>query len=204
MEAASFGMKRMSYHQSRNHEVDFSPAELAILLEEKYSLENNGEVRVEEKNFQRFVPNLKFAFKAFAKSHGSSHIFDASKAPLKEFEDLRNRLTHPKKLVDLTVTDSDIEVTQRVWNWFSKEIHDVATSMRLESLPVRMPPEPKTRLDVHKQFIVVTCDGNLFQFETLEMARAFKKGRCNNHALPALIYRTKDLSNEDKAPLPIE
>ena len=67
-------------HQQEIYDVNFSPAEIAMLKEEKYFWDDKGEASVQDKNFQRFIPNLKFAFKCFAKFHGIPFALDMSQA----------------------------------------------------------------------------------------------------------------------------
>jgi hypothetical protein len=117
LEASSYGFKRVALHQSQNFEVDFSSADLAILQEEKYVLRDNGDAVVQDKNFQRFIPNLKFALKCFAKAYGLEFSLNLGNVALQEFEALRNRITHPKELSELSISDEDIKKTEAVCGW---------------------------------------------------------------------------------------
>jgi hypothetical protein len=193
LEAACFGFKAIAFQRFRHYEIDFSSAEVAILLEHRYMLLDNGEVRTVGNNFQRFIPNLKFAFKCFAKAHGLSYVLDISKVPLKEFEELRNRITHPKKLTDLTITDAELTIAYRIWTWFSDEqLHLVRDIQLQQPLKVKLPPMPKSRVGVTKDYVVLFPDGNVFQFEMRKVAMAFKKSHTAKGAIvkPVLVKRT--------------
>ena len=121
-EASSYGLKRVSMHLSQTLKVDFSPAELAMLREERYVLGKEGNAITQSGNFQAFIPNLKFAFKSFAKACGLDISLNVSGIPLNHFAQLRNRITHPKSLSELTITDEEIQVSETVGRWFWNEI----------------------------------------------------------------------------------
>lgn len=100
--------KEFALLQHAERQTVFSEPELAMLREEQYVLANNGEVRVQPK-FLRLTDNLRFSFKAFAKAFGSSFELEVSGSGWDAFQRsiiVRNRITHPKTLTDLTVSDS--------------------------------------------------------------------------------------------------
>jgi hypothetical protein len=193
-EASSFGIKKIAINQNNHWIIGFSAAEMAILNEEKYSLSDKGEALTQGNNFQRFIPNLKFAFIAFAKAHGFPYQWDSSADnPLKDFEKLRNRITHPKKLVDLSVADEEIKKVHELWNWFSRQFLQIIVNGQKNTLPPRMPPLPVLHLGVTKDFIVMLPNGDVHQFDSLMEATAFEKPfRVSNGSIelnPVLIRR---------------
>ena len=196
LEACTFGFKRLALHQTEIFEVEISPAELALLKEEQHALNSKGEAESQEKPVQRFVPNLRFALNCFAKSHGLAFHLDISEVPLKELEDLRNRVTHPKKVSDLTITDEDIKKAEKVSQWFLDTSAQLMQQATRQSLPPRMPRiRPTTRLNVTKDFIVLQPDGDVYQFDTLEEAEKHRDSHSVKDlpGMAALVYRTKDL-----------
>ena len=93
-----------------------------MLREEQYVLANNGEVRVQPK-FLRLTDNLRFSFKAFAKAFGSSFELEVSGAGWDAFQRsiiVRNRITHPKTLTDLTVADSAMKDIFKAIDWYKE------------------------------------------------------------------------------------
>ena len=196
LEGCTFGFKRLALHQSEIYEVEFSPAEVAMLKEEKHVLNSKGEAETQERNFQRFIPNLRFALNCFAKSHGFAFDFDISEVPLKELEDLRNRITHPKKLSDLTITDDDIKKAQKVGQWFLDTTSQLMQQAPKQSLPPRMPRvKPTTRLNVTKGFIVMQPDGDVYQFDSLGEAEKYRDSQLVKDLpfMTPLVFSTEDL-----------
>jgi hypothetical protein len=196
LEAACYGLKRIALHRNEVWEVEFSQAELALLKEEKYSLDEKGEAHTHDKNFQRFIPNLKFAFRCFAKAHGLTIDLDLSKVALKDFEGIRNRITHPKQLSDLAISDAEITVTTKVNKWFLDTVCVLMQAPKRQSLPVRMPRVgPSTRLNVTKDFVVMQPDGNVYQFDSLEGAEKYRDSKIVQDLpfMTPLVFRTEDL-----------
>ena len=196
LEACTFGFKRLALHQSAIYEVEFSPAEVALLKEQKHILNSKGEAETQEKNFQRFIPNLRFALDCFAKSHGFTFNLDISKVPLKEFEELRNRITHPKQLSDLTVTDEEIKKTEKVGQWFLDTTAQLMQQATKGSLPPRVPRvSPIARLNVTKDFIVIQPDGNVYQFDSLEEAQKYRDSQIVKDLpfMTPILFSTEDI-----------
>jgi hypothetical protein len=199
-EATTFGLKRIALHQHEHREVGFSAAEVAILNEEKYVLENDGKAHALEKNFQRFFPNLKFAFKCFAKAYGFPFVLDVSKdALVKTFEEVRNRITHPKRLSELTVQDHEFQAAIDLWNWFSEQLAKLVAGVNSASRnphPIRNPvTKPiSNKINVSKPYLVVRKDGNYYQFDTLKEAKAYRRSHTvrNSPSNTALLFRTED------------
>lgn len=78
----------------------FPEEELCILTEKRHSLDDKGKV-VEEKLFLKTLPNLKYAFNAFATAMDIDfklNTGDARWENLKKSLKIRHRITHPKNL----------------------------------------------------------------------------------------------------------
>ena len=189
MEATSYGFKRIALHQSEIYEVDFSPSEYALLKEEKYTLDNSGNAEIQDRNFQKFIPNLRFAYKCFAKAHGLSSVLDLSSINLKEFEELRNRITHPKQLSDLSISNEEIQRTEKVANWFMEKVSELIdeSTSALAPLPVRT-PKVTSRLNVTKQFFIILFDGNVYQSDDFDAAKQYVRSKNGK----AILFRTED------------
>jgi hypothetical protein len=194
IEACSYGLKRAALHRFRHFEVDFSSAELALLSEEKYSL-NGGEAKTETGNYQRFIPNLKFAFKTCAKTFGFVFDLDTSKGPLTECERLRNRLTHPKKMAELSISDSEILQMQKMWKWFEDNFVILVQRMKTCSIQVRAPQvKVAKRFSVSGNYIVFLPEGYLYQFDKRKDAETFRRMHLVKDGLPPVLYKTSDFT----------
>jgi len=104
-------------------------AEMAILRERNYSLKENG-IAEESKAKLGTLPNLRFAFGVFAKSKEVAFTLDTSG---KEWQAMRrtffvrDRLTHPHRLSDLTVSKDDLKDAGLALAWFNRQFLDVTT-----------------------------------------------------------------------------
>ena len=99
--------------------VVFKPEEIALAKEEDYELSDTGEAQIRKAKL-RFKPNLLFAFQIAAKANQinfklsvNCHQWDALIRSIK----VRDRLTHPKKSEDMTVTEKEIEDVQMAYEW---------------------------------------------------------------------------------------
>lgn len=196
IEANCYGLKRIANYQQAVYEVTFSAAELALLKEEKYILDDKGDVIVEDKNFQRFIPNIRFALKSFSKAYGIPFNLDMSQVPLKDLERVRNRITHPKKLSDLNISADEVNKTRTVALWFLQNISELLKKGGNHLLPERITKfSPAKRLNLTKNYFTVLPDGSVYQFATSKQAWRFT----DLQSLPRrpmqmpIVYRTEDL-----------
>jgi hypothetical protein len=95
-------------------------AEMMLLDERAFDIDEKGEV-VDRPLFIKFLNNVKFSFKIYSKSVGSS--FELSLGgngwqKLREAVKVRDRLMHPKVITDLDVTDAEVEATKTAFEWF--------------------------------------------------------------------------------------
>jgi hypothetical protein len=201
IEASSYGLKKLALVAGQKRNVEFSLGELTILGEEKHYLDEDGIVRSSGDNFQRFTPNLKFAFKCFAKSLGSSFRLDVSKAPLKAFTELRNRVTHPKQLGDLTITNEELKITMTVHNWYCGELVKIFEDVKPKTLQVSLSGRTSRvnqskRIPVRKCFIVFQHNGNVYQFDRREEAEEHirRQMETNQARDIPLLYHRDELS----------
>lgn len=96
-----------------------SEAEVAMLREESYLIDDQGNAR----NQPKFIPtdaNLRFAIKMLCRGTNdglldlSSEGWQAFRSSLK----LRNRLLHPKQIIDLNVSDNEVFEFLKAMRWF--------------------------------------------------------------------------------------
>lgn len=98
----------------------FTPAELALLRDVSFELNDKGEA-VERQRFFNFEQNFRFAFAAYAKLHGSEIKLKTDEhgwQALRQFVKVRNRLTHPRNPNDLMVTDAELKDIEKATDWF--------------------------------------------------------------------------------------
>src|SRR6266436_1280565 len=87
-----------------------SQQEISFLNEEDFKLEHNGTIKQQRSRIS-LLPNIRFAFKTFAKTSNSHFEPDYGG---KEFQtlarcvELRDRLTHPKSTADLKISDEEL------------------------------------------------------------------------------------------------
>lgn len=97
-----------------------SQAELALLKDKTYELSNKGEAteRIYLGNIEK---NLKFAFRCFAKAIDINYNPDYSGVGWQSFQKtvrIRNRITHPKFAIDMSIDDNEQETINKAHNWF--------------------------------------------------------------------------------------
>lgn len=101
--------------------VETSDAERMLLRDKKPELANNGEAHEREAKL-RFMDNVRFAVKAFAKLRGIKlQGLALDKERWGKFEDaakIRDRLMHPKPQESLNVSDSDFLSVVSAVDWF--------------------------------------------------------------------------------------
>lgn len=134
-ECSVFRMKQVAL-DIHNLEGDvFDEAELAFLKEEdgsEYSLNQKGEARkLEKKRFIPFENNVKFAFKMFARAFNSNYslsLGDGGWDALRDALKIRHRLTHPKFISQLDISDQELQGIIKGGFWLQKAVLDIWAS----------------------------------------------------------------------------
>ena len=112
-------MKLTASHLGRSLRT-LSVEEIVVINEVALDVNSKGEV-VSKPVFIKFLNNVRFSFRIYSKSFGSS--FELSLGgngwqKLQECVKVRDRLMHPKATTDLEVTDSEVEAAKLAFNWF--------------------------------------------------------------------------------------
>lgn len=197
LEGQVFLMKHVAVTRHEHFHVEFSPAELALLREDRYILDDNGRASTAHTNYQKFLNNYQFAFASFAKAHGLT--FSLSRETvinLRALEKVRNRLTHPKCSADLEVLDMDISLTQNV---MQRHLGESAALLRsaISTFPHNFRdviPEVSTQLHLCLPILLFWKDGNAYEFPNKAAARRFAKEMGGESAkFDFTIVSTKDL-----------
>ena len=124
IEGTTASMKRIaadSYHQP---DARFSLAELALVAEEAYELNDKGEAVTLPAKIP-VTKNIRFAFNVFARTYSINYqlkVDDNRWADLKAGLKVRDRLMHPKRVEDLVVSDEDLALVRSAAYWFLDNI----------------------------------------------------------------------------------
>lgn len=95
---------------------------MAVILEESYELNNKGDA-IERTCFNSIDKNLRFAFQVYARIYDISFQVDCSGEGWVSFKravTIRNRVTHPKRLPDLSITDDELHTLDQALEWYVK------------------------------------------------------------------------------------
>lgn len=92
---------------------------LSLLMDDSPSISNGGEIvlRRKEENLIRFC---KFLYKQNAKlSECEINLFEGKGwDDFQELIKIRNRITHPKEMADISVSARDIEISKNAIDWY--------------------------------------------------------------------------------------
>ena len=119
IEGILFRMKRTAAHLGWPLE-NITIAERLILDERTYEIDERGEV-VDRPVFIKFLNNVKFSFKIYSKSIGSTFELSLGGSgwqKLRESAKVRDRLMHPKASTELAITDVEVEAAKTAFDWF--------------------------------------------------------------------------------------
>jgi len=194
-EGQAFMMKRVALHRHEHFEIEFSAAELAMLREDKYSLNDKGQA-ITGDNYPNFISNYKFSFGSFAKAHASTFLLNATTIDrLKTLKKVRDRLTHPKQLLDLQVTDDELKLAEQATN---THINDSTAALKLAGKPntqeSRQIWKLTSRFNVSMPVMMFWRDGSAFEFQTKKAARQFAQAsRRIKEKRDFLVYNLRDL-----------
>ena len=98
-----------------------SLAELALLSDISYNLKENGEP-YEQPKFLPMQKNLRLTVNVFNRLIHSSIDLQTNSTIWNRFNQIiqvRNRITHPKNVGDIDITDEEIQHAIEVCNWFN-------------------------------------------------------------------------------------
>jgi hypothetical protein len=169
-------MKKLCVERFVHFEIDFSAAELAFLREEKYFLDEDGKAHTKQDNYATFTANYQFAFKSFARAHGSTWTAEQGRSSdLKSLGRVRNRLMHPKCFADLQVSDSEIKLAEKVLNWHIAQTSAVlATISTGEDLDVKnLVEEAGYPFEATMPVFLMWRNGDVYEFPTKGKANRF-------------------------------
>jgi hypothetical protein len=115
--------------------VEFSDGELMVLIEKTYQPNEKGEVG-EQRMQIPLKTNIKFAFRAYARAHLVDYKLNVGDNRWNDFKNslaVRDRLTHPKEVRNLEVSDEELKSLKSAFDWFS-ECTDNVSDLALHAL----------------------------------------------------------------------
>ena len=108
-----------------------SIGEQAALAEASYDIDDSGNVR-QRPNFPKFLNNVRFAFRTYAKIQDISFVPDYGGKGWQSFRevvDIRNRLTHPKQPEEMVITDAEMVTVDEAHDWFVESYRGLLTQV---------------------------------------------------------------------------
>ncbi len=134
VEGISHQYKKVALQISEITQVEFSDAEITLLKELSYSLNARGEADTSKAKL-RTVDNMLFSIKMFAKSCSQNFDIDKSGNDWQCFKNalkIRDRITHPKNIADLEITDDEMPTILNAGAWFTLIINVSVVKMFAE------------------------------------------------------------------------
>jgi hypothetical protein len=127
MKIALFGIAHSSSNSNKLKVPD-----LVVLKGSSFDLDDKGEVQEKEKYF-RISDNLKFTVKLVNRLLLSSIDLGVGTQNWMHFVrtvKIRNKVTHPKNLNDLSISDKDLDCIRSVNSWFNEIIKLMMASLK--------------------------------------------------------------------------
>jgi hypothetical protein len=128
------------------HILIFSEEEKAMLEEFTYDLSSGGQAR-KRNHIPRFEDNIRFVIRAFHKAiRLESDVDFANKGwtRLMDAQGIRNRITHPKSVAGLIVSNDDLKIVEEGVRWYEDVIAHMLKRFETESIYAPRFLKPKT------------------------------------------------------------
>ena len=88
-------------------------------------INERGDVAYSRPPFPKFLNDVRFAFKMFAKSLCFSQelqVGDNGWSQLRQSVEIRHRVVHPKDVAELEITDEEVETIESALEWFDRQV----------------------------------------------------------------------------------
>lgn len=109
VEALSYQLRQISIASLEGTNF-LTSVELALLKEERYSVDEKGRPKTTEQ-YLTFPQSLLFSIRCYVKNHGAEFQPDLSGSgwnAMRKATEIRNRVTHPKSAESLELSDDDL------------------------------------------------------------------------------------------------
>ncbi len=103
--------------------VEFSRDELALLREERHSLDSRGRPRTRTQ-FLRLDAGLRFSMSMFARAHTKEFEADCEGQGWEDYKkaiEIRNRISHPKFVAEIEISSEEMNAMFRGGGWFLEQ-----------------------------------------------------------------------------------
>jgi hypothetical protein len=124
IEGINYQFKRLALCVADCSALKLDTATETLLKEESYELKNNGQVKTSKAKL-RTADNLLFSWNIVGVVCEVTNKVDQSGDDWQNFIEsikIRDRITHPKHLEDLNISDSNSETIFRTYFWFESNI----------------------------------------------------------------------------------
>lgn len=121
IEALTFALKDFALHNCGD---SLTPAEQLLAREQSFEVGDDGELEERVAKI-RTLSNIRFAFRLAAKVDKVSFRLDVSKSGWQELRralKVRDRLMHPKRREDLSVSEDEFNDALGAFTWFSSNL----------------------------------------------------------------------------------
>ena len=111
--------------------IELSLPELTILEEKSYGLKNNGKISVQKMKL-RTADNFRFSLSLFHERMATGYLLDFGGNGWQSFLEslkIRDRITHPKNLDEITVLDDELEILSNAMLLVSENHMIIARTM---------------------------------------------------------------------------
>jgi hypothetical protein len=119
IEALSYFLRNLAVNNK--HPKDIAPEDRLIVSERAYDLDGNGRI-VHRPLKLRTTASIRYSFAVFKRSYGTTFDLDVTGAPWQAYlraVKVRDRITHPKRLEDITISEAELMDAAGSWHWFS-------------------------------------------------------------------------------------
>jgi hypothetical protein len=128
IEGGIFALRQIALHLGTQWHT-FTPAELVLLEEKAYDINDRGEVTQSSK-YLKFVNNIKFVFAAHARVYGITfrlNTQDPGWDALVKAVRVRNRITQPKKVGELKISSAELKYGKDAADFYIKSRVELST-----------------------------------------------------------------------------
>ena len=107
----------------RSGQNELPVAELSLLFGVSYHVDETGEVKIREAKIP-FLADLQFSLRQAREVFGATHNLekDPGWEALRAAVKIRDRVTHPKTLQEIEITDAEIETVNQAYAWIRREV----------------------------------------------------------------------------------
>ena len=126
IEGTVHSIKELEFAELNSREKSHIPT-LVALKESVFEVDRRGKIQ-EGVKFVQIANNLRFAANIFDKTFDKQLDLGIGATKWENFKTsikIRNRITHPKKVDDITISDDELLIIKQVNEWFNGIIKDM-------------------------------------------------------------------------------